>query len=37
MLTGDNPATAQAIAAQAGMDDVRAGLLPQTSWRPSRR
>jgi Cd2+/Zn2+-exporting ATPase len=29
MLTGDNPATAQAIAAQAGIGDVRAGLLPQ--------
>ena len=29
MLTGDNPATAQAIAAQAGIADVRAGLLPQ--------
>ncbi|MCC6814197.1 MAG: heavy metal translocating P-type ATPase [Rubrivivax sp.] len=29
MLTGDNPTTAQAIAAQAGIGDVRAGLLPQ--------
>ena len=29
MLTGDNPATAQAIAAQVGVTDVRAGLLPQ--------
>ncbi len=28
MLTGDNPATAQLIAAQLGMDDVRAGLKP---------
>ena len=28
MLTGDNPETAAAIAAQAGVDDVRAGLLP---------
>jgi Cd2+/Zn2+-exporting ATPase len=28
MLTGDNEATAQAIAAAVGMDDVRAGLLP---------
>ena len=28
MLTGDNPETARAVAAQAGVDDVRAGLLP---------
>jgi Cd2+/Zn2+-exporting ATPase len=28
MLTGDNEATAQAIAASAGLSDVRAGLLP---------
>jgi Zn2+/Cd2+-exporting ATPase len=28
MLTGDNEATARAIAAAAGVDDVRAGLLP---------
>lgn len=28
MLTGDNPATARAVAVQAGVDDVRAGLLP---------
>ena len=29
MLTGDNPETAAAIAAQAGVTDVRAGLLPE--------
>ncbi len=28
MLTGDNPETARAVAAQAGVTDVRAGLLP---------
>lgn len=28
MLTGDNEATARAIAAEAGVSDVRAGLLP---------
>jgi Cu+-exporting ATPase len=28
MLTGDNQATARAIAAEAGVSDVRAGLLP---------
>ncbi|GAP06220.1 copper-(or silver)-translocating P-type ATPase [Anaerolinea thermolimosa] len=29
MLTGDNEAVAHAIAAQAGVDEVHAGLLPQ--------
>jgi len=29
MLTGDNPSTAAAIAAEAGIDDYRAGLRPQ--------
>ena len=29
MLTGDNALTAQAIADQIGMDDVRGGLLPE--------
>jgi len=29
MLTGDNLATAQAIAKEAGLDQVRANLLPQ--------
>jgi Cd2+/Zn2+-exporting ATPase len=29
MLTGDNAATAQAIAAQAGIDDARGDLLPE--------
>jgi len=28
MLTGDNPETAAVVGAQAGIDDVRAGLLP---------
>ncbi len=29
MLTGDNPATAKTIAAQAGIDDARGDLLPE--------
>jgi Cd2+/Zn2+-exporting ATPase len=28
MLTGDNPETARAVAAEAGVTDIRAGLLP---------
>lgn len=33
MLTGDNSRTAKAVAAQLGMDDVRAELLPQDKQR----
>ena len=33
MLTGDNAQAAQAIARQAGIDDVRAGLLPEGKLR----
>ena len=33
LLTGDNPTTAAAIARQAGMDEFRAGLLPQEKVR----
>ena len=33
MLTGDNTATAAALAAQAGIDDVRAELLPADKTR----
>ncbi len=33
MLTGDNTATATALAAQAGIDDVRAELLPADKTR----
>ena len=33
MLTGDNTATASALAAQAGIDDVRAELLPNDKAR----
>lgn len=33
MLTGDNAATASVLAQQAGIDDVRAGLLPDDKTR----
>ncbi len=37
MLTGDNPATATCIAAEVGIDDVRANLLPQEKLEAIRR
>ena len=36
MLTGDNERTARAIAEQAGVDDVRANLLPDGKVRGDR-
>ena len=33
MLTGDHPAAAKAIAAECGIDDVRAGLMPDDKLR----
>ena len=33
MLTGDNPATARALAAQAGIEETHAGLLPEDKVR----
>jgi Cd2+/Zn2+-exporting ATPase len=33
MLTGDNPKVAQAVAQQIGLDDFRAGLLPEDKQR----
>ncbi len=33
MLTGDNPKVARAVAARIGVDDVRAGLLPEDKQR----
>lgn len=37
MLTGDNEATARTVAAQAGIDDVRAGLLPHEKLEALQR
>ncbi|HEY0970000.1 MAG TPA: cation-translocating P-type ATPase [Gemmatimonadales bacterium] len=36
MLTGDNPATARSVAAEIGMDEVHAGLLPDDKVRHVR-
>jgi Cd2+/Zn2+-exporting ATPase len=36
MLTGDDPITAQAIARQAGIEEVRAGLLPEDKLQAIR-
>ena len=35
MITGDNPLTAAAIAAEAGVDDFLAQATPERSWRRS--
>lgn len=37
MLTGDNPRVAAAIAAQVGVDDFRAGLLPEEKQQAVQR
>ncbi|MFO7587584.1 MAG: heavy metal translocating P-type ATPase [Gemmatimonadota bacterium] len=37
MLTGDNPRTAAAVAAEVGIDEVRAGLLPEEKVAEIRR
>ena len=37
MLTGDNPATAQAVAAGAGIDDARGNLLPEDKLQAIRQ
>jgi heavy metal translocating P-type ATPase len=36
MLTGDNPKVAQAVASRIGVDDFRAGLLPEEKQRVVR-
>jgi Cu2+-exporting ATPase len=33
MLTGDNPVTAAAVAKQLGLDEVKAGVLPQDKYK----
>ena len=33
MLTGDNPVTASAVGKRLGLDDVKAGVLPQDKYR----
>ena len=33
MLTGDNPVTAAAVAQRLGLDDAKAGVLPQDKYR----
>jgi P-type Cu2+ transporter len=33
MLTGDNPVTAAAVGKRLGLDDVKAGVLPQDKYR----
>jgi len=33
MLTGDNPVTAAAVGRQLGLDEVKAGVLPQEKYR----
>lgn len=37
MLTGDNQATASAIAQAAGIDDARGSKLPEEKWPPLRQ